>query len=48
MYVLGSQVSAGQASAIEAITLTVGTLVITAIATRSILMLLPRYGKGQW
>lgn len=48
MYVLGSQMSAGQASAIEAITLTVGTLIITAIATRSILMLIPRYGKGQW
>jgi len=47
-FVLGHQISSGEASMIETITLTVGALVVTAIAARSILALIPRYGKGQW
>jgi hypothetical protein len=47
MYVLGVQASRGQDSIIEIITFTVGAFVTTAIVARSILTLIPRYGKGQ-
>lgn len=48
IYVLGGQLNSESTSAMQVLALSVGTFVISIVAIRVLLVVVPKYGRGQW